>query len=697
MTETAPLRDHLYTQGFRHGRHSDITVHAFSTSYPLHRLLLDRSPFFSAALSEPWLESDAKEITLHPEEVDPNISRKAFELALSRLYGFSNHAEEKEVAASLLATGCWLEMPDLIDISVEHLVRQMCTENVSQLIEMMSNNYYGKAGRQILLAAKIMLSREGWEMPLKYWDGISSHIIREIVGGDAFFVPGEWERWVLIKNILNRRLRTKLAERGLKEKSRRVNASRNHASHEATYCFDSHRNLSLHNEDIDLLAAIYSSPQIYELTQLLEHDVYYTHMTFEQLQYIQSQVDILGQHIVPTETVTKALWMSMELRQKVLNASETHLSLSLKHVGSETSQASKKAATVAERSTTPNEMSGTSRDSDTVPQGSDTQRITGSRAAALDTSHRNRRFSIPIEDSTRVVGHKLEAGTTEDKSQIPAGVSAPSSIRDQLLEHTGALDYSEMLTSPSELTSGDTVFSRYSYFPPYRFAVEFPNPLQMIAKERLYSRIIWYAGGMWNVYVQKLHTNGRIQIGVYLHRVRVRSQDGELSHGIDGAPRPSVDGAIGNPESEMLMPRPEKRCLRSRSRIQGDVDNKHGFRPGRTECGRRIPVEVPIEAAIGFKAIPRPVAGDDERDDREYDQVEEALRKMTSNVPALPPYVDKRVDIATYFKIYEMGPHGRTLKEHKSTPDTFSFSQSWVSLPICTIYPHSSNGSRFKD
>lgn len=44
---------HLFTQGLLGGRHSDIKVTAFGQTYALHRLILDRSPFFSAAFNEP--------------------------------------------------------------------------------------------------------------------------------------------------------------------------------------------------------------------------------------------------------------------------------------------------------------------------------------------------------------------------------------------------------------------------------------------------------------------------------------------------------------------------------------------------------------------------------------------------------------------------------------------------------------------
>lgn len=101
----AALPDHLYSRGLLSGKHSDITVHAFGHEYKLHRLILDRAPFFASALSEPWLESNAKSMTVCPEDIDPSISQTAFELALKRLYGCSNLAEEEQDPVGLFCVG----------------------------------------------------------------------------------------------------------------------------------------------------------------------------------------------------------------------------------------------------------------------------------------------------------------------------------------------------------------------------------------------------------------------------------------------------------------------------------------------------------------------------------------------------------------------------------------------------------------
>ena len=199
---------------------------AFGTKYALHRLLLDRSPFFYSAFSEPWSESAAKEITLHPEDVDPNITRAAFELALKRLYGCARAEEEAGEAIGLFATGCWLDMEDLVEASIHLLLRQMCPAKLSTYIRFVTGNYYGKHGDRILAAAKAMLCREGYEMPLRYFDDVPGDIVREIIGSDGFYVPDEWDRWRLAQRLFNRRLRVKAVETGLLDVEGRLRKAR---------------------------------------------------------------------------------------------------------------------------------------------------------------------------------------------------------------------------------------------------------------------------------------------------------------------------------------------------------------------------------------------------------------------------------------------------------------------------------------
>lgn len=334
-SETATLPNHLYNRGFLGGRHSDINVKVFGQVYPLHRIILDRAPFFASALSEPWCEASQKDIELHPEDIDSNITKTAFELALKRLYGCRNTVEEDAEAGGLFATGCWLEMQDLVDASVDSLLRRMHVTDLASTVQLVTANYYGKAGEKILASAKAMLSRDGWEMPLKCWEGIPSDVIRELIGGDGFFVHGEWERFVLAKRLLDRRLKAVARDLNLwpptaaeMTDNRRHQAirldSRRRESFEETWSV-----LSTDTDPNERWTAIYKHPDIEPLLSLLDEGIHYVHLDFEQLQYIRSTRDTFGVPVLPERIIADSLWSNMELRQRVVNSREKDLTLSL--------------------------------------------------------------------------------------------------------------------------------------------------------------------------------------------------------------------------------------------------------------------------------------------------------------------------------------------------------------------------------
>ena len=331
--DMSTLSGHLLQRGLLDGRYSDITVHAFGSSYRLHRLLLDRVPFFSSAFSGPWAESSAREMTLHPEEIDANITKAAFELALKRVYGCYLPADEEQEAIGLFATGCWLDMSNIVDSSVDILLRQMQPSKLDCLIKLVTSNYYGKAGDRILASAKAMLCREGWEMPYENWDKIPSEIIREVIGGDPFFVPGEWERWYLALRLVNRRLKARAIEAGLISASGRYLQSKPTTLNFFAVRFDTtyRRDLMLAGrggaERDDTWIGLYTCPDIAPLLVLLDEGIHYVHLRFEQLQRIRQQKDIFGVPVLPEKVISDALWMSMELRQRVVNAQESELEL----------------------------------------------------------------------------------------------------------------------------------------------------------------------------------------------------------------------------------------------------------------------------------------------------------------------------------------------------------------------------------
>jgi hypothetical protein len=691
------LPGHLLHRGLLGGQHSDITIHAFGNSYPLHKLLLDRAPFFSSAFSGQWSESTAKEMTLHPEDMDSNITQAAFELALRRLYGTVSPAEEDKEAIGLFATGCWLDIGDLVDSAVDSMLRQMQPSGLAPLIRLVTSNYYGKAGSRILDSAKAMLCREGWEMSYSCWDGISGEILREVIGADAFFVPTEWERWYLTVRLLNRRLKAKAMEAGLillngdytqpRPTSLRFDALR----FDTVYRRNSGLNGRQVSEKDEAWLALYTSPDVSPLLVLLDEGIHYIHLRFEQLQQIRNQRDILGIPVLPEKVISNALWMSMELRQRVLNAAENELELGLSEIAEEPPEESPTQRSFSTKGKQP-DRDISDQDSDVMESGS------------WDGNGMPRKFWIPGTDSTTIIGGTAEAyvaatntnpaHATYHMSRLSASLD-PQDVQWAADFMSGGGDIASGLTRPSTGDAPPQI--RYSHYPPFRFSAEFPNPRTLKEKKRVYSQTVWYAGSMWNLYIQRVNTSKNTQLGIYLHRAKDKDGSEDLNN------HASVDDRIGQLEREIFMRRSNRRSQAWRAvrnarseEIAADPDDSSGdggdpdatvvsgssdVATHATSLGSTLRPDSLVKAhktsqtspLLTLSSVPdRPFTLDMDEED---DDLAKMRKKMS--VSTLPPYVDGRPTIKTYFKIFAPSKAGRMLSVYKSAPDRFNFSQSW--------------------
>ena len=695
--ETAPLPNHLYNRGLLSGRHSDITVHAFGTRYALHRLLLDRSPFFSSALSEPWFESSSKEISLQPDDIDSNISQTAFELALKRLYGCNVAAEEDKEAIGLFATGCWLEMADLVDSSVVSILRQLSPPKIGSLIKLVTSNYYGKNGERILATAKAMLCREGWEMPLRYWDGVSGEIAREIIGADGFFVPGEWERWVLAKRVLDRKLKARAIEAGLFDSDGSHRRAPPNTMSFLAIRFDTvYRKTSTSSasrqvpEAYDPWLALYTNPDIAALLVLLDEGIHYVHLSFEQLQKIRSQRDILGLPLMPEKVINDALWMQIELRQRVVNAPELNLELGLTQACEDSQDEGHHDSGTANVSVS----KGKQLDSGIYQPVDDEDEM---ESGSWDGNGKPRKFWIPNVDSTSVSGANPDTSLYATPSTNRPYISRLSASIDPVdVQWASDFTTASATERPSTADRNEPIPPiSYTNYPPFRFAAEFPNPRNLKEKKRVYSRTVWYAGSLWNVYIQKVETTKNTQLGVYLHRAKEKEGGDETHHHSS-----SVDERIG--QVEMLM----RRNNRNRGQSRGDLLDEDTSNSGTDPDSTLVPSEQTSRATtisnllrgggssrddssltkssnhtaspFALSSLPFSTSvadSDDENNDPIYSNSES--NTTHNSVPTLPTYVDGRPTIKTYFKIYSPSKGGRMLSVYESAPDLFNFSQSW--------------------
>lgn len=795
----------------------------------MHRLILDRAPYFANGLSEPWIESGQKEVTLHPEELDANITKTSFELALKRLYGVDISAEEDLEAVGIFATGCWLEMQDLIDTAVESILRHMAPDNVAGLIRLVTTQYYGKPGERILSSAKAMLCRDGWEMPLKLWDNVPADVVKDIIGGDGFFVPGEWDRWILAKRLLDRRLRHKAVEVGflpefIKTRPRApelgvLQIIRYHPTSRVEYSG------AIGDTEPEMAhekwCALYTHPEVEPLLSLLEEGIHYMHLEFEQLMLIRQAKDFFGLQVLPERVVTDAQWMQLELRYKVLSTRDGELDLGLSTAveaspGNEASvQASRPSSPLLNRS------ASSSKGKQPVEQPEKILSETGLEAMKSSPS----KFFIPSQDCNIVLGGNADPVVTTSSNSQRQSTSTSSLDRSysELMQffsgpttrnRGSAGDSNRPTTSGSASTEKAATQQlrphSYTQYPPFRFSAEFENPRLLKEKKRVYSRTVFYAGSLWNVYIQKVRSAKTPQLGVYLHRAKVEreNEDGVISglgtggtnasvtgfglatgngasagnyagFGGVGERAGTVDEQIGLLEREILVRSGRERRLAKTNtnrssqtqpdlgttRHSNDGDDSSGsgessgpsvphHLPSRNQKVRRThsggvnaslepqqvswsfpqssslsspsssdsedngeaddndvffdgtPCTIPPPPSIEFDipglcGIPPPPtrprprklivrsassAGKTPTNANTSSSRDAAgpardrdpnARAGISRLPTLPPYVDARPAIRTWFKIYSPSKGGRLLSIYESAPDRFNFSQSW--------------------
>lgn len=164
---------------------------------------------------------------------------------------------------------------------------------------------------------------------------------------------------------------------------------------------------------------------------IFSNSIFYTHMTFDQLEKIRKDRDeMTRQRYVPDHVLKDALWQQIELRSRIESANEKDTDLGL-----------------------------------TSPLRHD----------SMD-DHPRVRYVIPSDDTTTSTGESA-------LSQAIGQKSVSSSIKP--IPHTA---------TTSTTTASETYAKSYSSYPPFRFSVEFSDVAQLKPNVKVYSKNVFYAG-----------------------------------------------------------------------------------------------------------------------------------------------------------------------------------------------------------
>ena len=205
-------------------------------------------------------------------------------------------------------------------------------------------------------------------------------------------------------------------------------------------------------------------------------------------------------------------------------------------------------------------------------------------------------------------------------------------------------------TAATVAHSDPEAIRKWSPFPPIRFAVEFWDVDCLKEKTRMHSHTIWYAGSLYNAYVQVIRKKG-VQLGVYLHR---------QSH-IDPLPSFSI-------------PSPKR----------SELPRTPSFRPHSSSFSNAMQPADPYGVPLTASASTLTLSGT-----RSITPVSTQPGSSTPNSPTpgnrntspvnhpTQPYRDPRSAISAYFSISCASATGASITSFSSGPDTFAISQSW--------------------
>jgi hypothetical protein len=263
-------------------------------------------------------------------------------------------------------------------------------------------------------------------------------------------------------------------------------------------------------------------------------------------------------------------------------------------------------------------------------------------------------YFIPLDTSLRLGDSGGIEGTSMDQLfELSTHITDPKKGSRLVTSESNFFGIiAERQMAPACVASDPTGKSLWSPYPPFRFAVEFWDVDSLKEKQRLHSRTIWYAGSLFNVYVQVVRKKG-VQLGVYLHR----------QSSIDPIP-PSSAPSLPASRIEHMHSRgpslPASIISSASAHSMRFSPSMHPPTPSSTPRSSPL-VASPLTPNSATYAPPGA----------------NSIPATTPPVTPPQPYRDSRSTISAYFMISCASATGAALTRFTSAPDVFSVSQSW--------------------
>ena len=444
--------------------------------------------------------------------------------------------------------------------------------------------------------------------PPKLWarGGLSAAWVCAVISSNDFFIKDEWERYEFASRVINLR--------------------------------------RLDGQDPD---------EEKEWARLFQHGIHYSNMvrlrhcgsrsilttiqSFDDLSRISQDISpATGRPYVPIGIIHSAHWMQSLLRHRIVAQS----SVSGMGIGTRSSR----------------------------PQSNEQLGIT------LNTSDILAKLSSDrtSDEERSKVYYPIPTDTSERLGDADSAFANAAASADQLLGNTADMPVqghstpkqanffgilSPQYSASSCIQADATGKDLWSQYPPFRFAIEFWGVGQLLEKSRIHSHTIWYAGSLFNVYVQVVRKKG-IQLGVYLRR----------QSSVDPIPRASAPPISVSTHAEgLLNSSPTSRTPPGGTQAAHDSLPQSPTPRGHISTGSSGSVSSMAFAVPGSPSPPN------------LSHFHPSTTSLATNNVTAPvqPYRDPRPSIMAYFTISCPSATGSSLTRFSSSPDHFSISQTW--------------------
>jgi hypothetical protein len=201
--DAVDLCRHLCTLGFQAGAFSDVTVSAFGRQWPLHRVVLARSPYFRRLFEGDWKERRDPVVSLPLD--DAYATAGGLDAALAWLYGSGTLALDTGNVCSVLACATYLQLDALGEACAAYITEHLAADTFSGFYAFAESSNYGLLGDRVRAACWCVLCRCAAKELAAVLPSLPLQTLVTLFTSVELWTPTEHDRFQLAFDTFSRR------------------------------------------------------------------------------------------------------------------------------------------------------------------------------------------------------------------------------------------------------------------------------------------------------------------------------------------------------------------------------------------------------------------------------------------------------------------------------------------------------------